>query len=67
MKTEDKPIPRNLQCENGHPLGTWKIWQRVHYGPDGNEILFRTTPPGALDDIRCPVPGCGAQPKDPNP
>jgi hypothetical protein len=66
MKTEDKHIHRNLECENGHPLGSREVLQRVFYGPDG-EILFYRTLPGGLPDIRCPVPGCGAQPKDPNP
>ena len=65
MRTEVKRIPRNLECEKGHSLGSRKILQKVFYGPD-NEILFFTTPHGASDNIRCPVRGCGAPPKDPN-
>jgi hypothetical protein len=63
MKTVDKRIPTNLECENGHPLGSRKIWQKEFRGLN-NEFLFRTTPHGALDNLWCPE--CGAPPKDPN-
>ena len=68
MRTEDKPMVRNLRCHaNNHPYRA-EIWQRLHYAPDGVEILFRTTPRYAYDYVRpCSVPGCGSPPKDPNP
>ena len=66
MRTESKHILRNLRCEeNDHPYRA-EILQTVFYGPD-NEILFHTTPHGAIEDVAwCPVPGCGSPPKDPN-
>jgi len=57
-------ILTNLECENGHPLGAWEIWQYEFRMPDGS-FLFRRTPNGALDHIRCQE--CGKPPKDPNP
>ena len=68
MPERDVYMFRNLECENGHP---WpepvEILEREHTVAYRNEVHAVTTPHGALDDIRCPVPGCGAQPKDPNP
>jgi hypothetical protein len=63
MRTEDELMFRDLRCQKyNHPF-TEEIWQTLHYAPDGIEILFRTTPKGALDDVRC---WCGSLPKDPN-
>jgi hypothetical protein len=66
MPERDEFLLTNLRCiENDHPF-TEKIWQTLHYVEDSNEILFKTTPKGALDDVRCPVRGCGSLAKDPN-
>ena len=66
MPERDELLLRNLRCdENDHPF-TAELWQTLHYVPGSNEILFETTPKGALDDVRCPVPGCGSLAKDPN-
>jgi hypothetical protein len=54
-----------LECVNGHPLGVYRIRQYDFLGPN-NEFQNRSTPPGALPNIRCKVPGCGAPPRDPN-
>jgi hypothetical protein len=63
---EDKRIPRNLECEKGHSLGSREIWQTVHYYPGTKQIVDIKTPKGAIDDVWCPVPGCGSRAKDPN-
>jgi hypothetical protein len=60
MPEKDEFLPAELQCiENGHRFRE-RVWQKVHYVEDHDEPIFSTIPKGALDDVRCPVPGCGS-------
>ena len=53
-------LPTKLQCiENGHPF-TERVRKKVHYYEEGGEPIFSTIPKGALDNVRCPVRGCGS-------
>jgi hypothetical protein len=64
--TEDKLLLRNLRYEeSGYPFNA-EIWQTLHYAMGTNEVVRITTPKGALDNVWCPVEGCGSRPKDPN-
>ena len=66
MPERDKVLLTDLRCqEYDHPFRA-EIRQTLHYVADSNELLFKTTPKGALDDVSCPVSGCGSLPKDPN-
>ena len=63
---ENKFMLRDLECQkSGHPFKRKRL-QTVHYYPGTNQIVDIKTPKGALDNVRCPVPGCGSLPKDPN-
>ena len=68
MPERDVFMLRNLECEaKGHP---WpepvEILQREHTVAYSTRVQALTTPHGALDHLRCPYPGCGSPPKDPN-
>jgi hypothetical protein len=64
MPTEDKLMLTDLECEeNGHHFQRG-IWQTLHTVEESDEVVRKTTPQGALDDVRCPV--CNSLPKDPN-
>jgi hypothetical protein len=60
MPKEYKFLPTRLQCiQNGHPF-TEEVLKKVHYVAGHDAPIFSTIPKGALDDVRCPVPGCGS-------
>ena len=66
MPERDELLRTDLRCEqNDHPF-TAEIWQTLHYVAGSSQIVAKTTPKGALDDVRCPVLDCGSLPKDPN-
>src|SRR5215203_2562860 len=63
MPTRDKRLLTDLRCrKHDHPFKA-EIWQRLHYVAHSNEIVGKTTPKGALDNVRCPI--CGSPAKEP--
>src|SRR5215213_1861022 len=63
MPTTDKRLLTDLRCrKHDHPFKA-EIWQRLHYVAHSNEIVGKTTPKGALDNVRCPI--CGSPAKKP--
>src|SRR5215208_4419381 len=63
MPTTDKRLLTDLRCrKHDHPFKA-EIWQRLHYVAHSNEIVGKTTPKGALDNVRCPI--CGSPAKEP--
>jgi hypothetical protein len=65
MPEKDERMSKDLRCQkNNHPY-TAEIWQRFHYVPQSNGILFITTPRYAYDYVMT-CPECGSPPKDPN-
>jgi hypothetical protein len=63
---EYKRMVRDLECEKSSNPFKREILQIVHYYPGTTQIVAIKTPKGALDNVRCPVRGCGSLPKDPN-
>jgi hypothetical protein len=64
MLERDEFLLTDLRCQKyDHPFRA-QIWQTLHYVAGSNEIVLKTTPKGALDDVRCPE--CGSLVKDPN-
>jgi hypothetical protein len=60
MLEKEEFLPAKLQCiDNGHPF-TAEVWQKMHYYEESGEPILSTIPKGALDDVRCPVPGCSS-------
>jgi hypothetical protein len=63
MPTRDKHLLTDLRCrKHDHPFKA-EIWQTLHYVAHSNEIVGKTTPKGALDNVRCPI--CGSPAKEP--
>src|SRR5215212_6480512 len=63
MPTRDKRLLTDLRCrKHNHPFKA-EIRQRLHYVAHSNEIVGKTTPKGALDNVRCPI--CGSPAKEP--
>jgi hypothetical protein len=63
MPTRDKRLLTDLRCrKHDHPFKA-EIWQRLHYVAHSNQIVGKTTPKGALDNVRCPI--CGSPAKEP--
>src|SRR5215213_8042537 len=52
MPTRDKRLLTDLRCrKHDHPFKA-EIWQRLHYVAHSNEIVGKTTPKGALDNVK---------------
>jgi len=52
--------PTDLRCiDNGH-LVTMQVRNKLHYVDGYGPPVRFSIPHGALDHLRCPVPGCGS-------
>jgi hypothetical protein len=61
MLEKEEFLPANLECiKNGHHF-TAQVRKKVHYIEEGGQPVFSTVPHGSLDNLRCPVEGCGSR------
>jgi hypothetical protein len=58
-------LPKDLECVKGHPF-TEEVLHKLHYVEGLDAPVQATIPAGALDDVRCPVEGCGSPVKEPS-
>jgi hypothetical protein len=57
-------LPKDLECVRGHHF-TEEVLHKLHYVSNLDAPVKATIPHGALDNVRCPVKGCGAPVKEP--